>query len=110
VDPSLAKPILSTRAEDPDFDDRIDRFVVGLGERIDAFQDAVSAGERHVLARLSSALEQDADAVGYPPLAEAARRVALACAETAEEALRKSVEDLTEVAGRVRRGHRSAAS
>ncbi len=110
MDPSLAKPILSTRAEDPAYDERIDRFVVGLGERIDAFQDAESAGDRAALETLAGALAHDADAVGYAPLAEAARRVAEACAETAAEALRKSVIDLTEVAQRVRRGHRSAAS
>jgi hypothetical protein len=110
MDPSFPKPLLSTRAGDPAFDERIDRFVIELGERIDSFQDAVSAAQRATLEALAGALERDADAVGYPPLAEAARRVALACGENADEALRKSVEDLTEVAGRVRRGHRSAAS
>jgi hypothetical protein len=110
VDPSSARPILSTRAEDPAFDDRIDRFVVGLGERVDAFQDAVSAGQRSSLELLAATLERDALELGYPPLADAARRVAAACGDPAGEALRKSVVDLTEVAQRVRRGHRSAAS
>jgi hypothetical protein len=110
VDPSAARPIVSTRAEDPDFDERIDRFVIGLGEQVDGFQDAESAGDRSALEALAAGLERDALALGYPPLAEAARRVALACSDPAGEALRKSVVDLTEVAQRVRRGHRSAAT
>jgi hypothetical protein len=110
VDASAPKPLLSTRAGDPAFDDRIDRFVVELGERIDALQDAESAGDCGALETLAGALGRDADAVGYPPLAEAARRVVLACTESAGDALKKCVVDLTEVAQRVRRGHRSAAS
>jgi hypothetical protein len=104
------KPILSRYAEDPSYDERIDRFVVGLGERIDAFQDAESQSDRSALATLAATLQSDADALGYAPLAAAADRVALACAEPGNEGLRKSVFDLTEITQRVRRGHRSAAS
>jgi hypothetical protein len=109
VEPEFPKPIVSLRAEDPAFDERIDRFVVGLAERIDAFQDAVSAGDRAALRALAAALGEEAEALGYPPLAAAARRVALACDDPALETVRKSVVDLTEVSQRVRRGHRSAA-
>jgi hypothetical protein len=106
---SSAKPIVSTRAEDPDFDERIDRFVVSLGERVDALQDAESAGDRAKLQALAAALREEASELGYPPLADAAARVDLACGEQGMETLRKSVFDLTEVSQRVRRGHRSAA-
>jgi hypothetical protein len=105
-----AKPIVSRYAEDPAFDERIDRFVVALGERVDSFQDAESQGDRRVLAELAIALRSDADALGYPLLATAADRVTEACAEPSLEALRKSVLDLTEITQRIRRGHRSAAS
>lgn len=106
---SFPKPIVSTRSDDPDLDDRIDGFVVSLGERVDALQDAESAGDLALLRSLASALHDEADALGYPPLADAAARLEQACNEQGSEALRKLVSDLTELSQRVRRGHRSAA-
>jgi len=103
------KAIVSTRADDPDFDERIDRFVVRLGERIDAFQDAEAAGDPELLRGLAEALAEESAALGYPMLAAAARELASACAERDRAALRKRVVDLTELSQRVRRGHRSAA-
>jgi hypothetical protein len=103
------KPIVSTRAEDPEYDDLIDRFVVALGERVDAFQDAVSAGDRLALRALAEALAREAGELGYPALVAAAERVRGACGEPGAEAARKAVVDLTELSQRVRRGHRSAA-
>jgi hypothetical protein len=104
------KPIVSRFAEDPAFDERIDRFVVGLGERIDAFQDAESQGARGALESLATALRGEAEELGYPLLAAAADRVLAASGEPGSEGLRKSVQELTEITHRVRRGHRSAAS
>lgn len=104
------KPIVSTRSEDPDCEERIDRFVVGLGERIDALQDAESAGDRGALRALAEDFARESRELGYPSLADAARRLAEACADEGMETLRKSVVDLTELGQRVRRGHRSAAS
>ena len=106
---SSAKPIVSLRAEDPAFDERIDRFVVELGERVDALQDAEAGGDRALLESLAAALRADAAELGYPALADAAERVQHGCGEHGLETLRKSVFDLTEVSQRVRRGHRSAA-
>jgi hypothetical protein len=110
VESSSAKPIVSTRSEDPDFEERIDGFVVGLGERIDALQDAESAGDRGALRSLAEVFARDARELGYPSLADAAARLAQAAGDEGLETLRKSVVDLTELSQRVRRGHRSAAS
>jgi hypothetical protein len=104
------KPIVSRYAEDPAYDERIDRFVVALGERVDSFQDAESQGDRVALAALAGALRQEAEELGYPLLSAAADEVTAACAEPGADALKKRVFDLTEITQRVRRGHRSAAS
>jgi len=110
VESTSAKPIVSTLSEDPAFDERIDRFVVGLGERIDALQDAESAGDRRALGALAEAFARESRELGYPSLADAAAQLAEASADEGLETLRKSVVDLTELSQRVRRGHRSAAS
>jgi hypothetical protein len=110
VDSASAKPIVSTRSEDPVFEERIDRFVVGLGERIDTLQDAESAGDRSALRALAEAFARESRELGYPSLADAAAQLAEASADEGMETLRKSVVDLTELSQRVRRGHRSAAS
>ena len=104
------KPIVSTRVDDPDLDERIDRFVVHLAERVDGFQDAEAAQDRTALLALADALAADATILGYPLLVSAAERIAEACGENVPESLRKGVVDLTELAQRVRRGHRSSAS
>jgi biotin carboxylase len=109
VESPTSKPVVSLRAEDPAFEERIDRFVLELAERIDAFQDAESERDGRALLDLAEALGRDAEALGYPSLAAAALRVAEACAEPGSDALHKTVEDLTELGQRVRRGHRSAA-
>jgi len=107
-DPS-AKPIRSLCSEDPELEERIDAFVLRLGETVDAFQDGELAGDWGRLVDLAQELEAESRELGYPALAEVARRVAAASAELSPDAARKSIVDLTELAQRVRRGHRSAA-
>lgn len=103
------RPIYPTRVLDPDLQERIDDFVVSLGERVDALQDAEVEGDRERLRDLVLAFANEALELGYEPLAEAAQEVAAACEGPGPETVRKSVEDLTEIAYRVRRGHRSFA-
>lgn len=103
-------PIRSSREHEPDLELEIDAFVFGLGELVDSFQDAESAGASATLDRLASELAGRAAALGFAPVAESAQRIRAACLERNPEALKKSVLDLTEVSQRVRRGHRSAAS
>lgn len=104
-----APPLLSERADDPDFEERIDAFVVRLGETVDELQDAEAEGDGAALAKRAEALGCEAETLGYPPLAEAARRVAEAAHGAALEAAHKHVAEVTELAQRIRRGHRSAA-
>lgn len=109
VSRDLPKAIVSQRAQDPDWDEAIAAFVIRLGERVDAFQDAEAARDAETLHALAAQLHDDAHQLGYPPLAEAAARIHAACEDPAPDALRKAVLHLTELAQRVRRGHRSAA-
>lgn len=102
------KPILSLLGDNPAFDERIDAFVIALGERVDEFQDAELAGGLDRVRALSRSLASEAGELGYPALTAAARRVELSC-DDGPEAIHKAIVDLTELAQRVRRGHRSAA-
>jgi hypothetical protein len=103
-------PIRSQREHEPDLEPEIDAFVFALGELVDSFQDAESAGALATLDQLAARLAERASQLGFPPVADSAKRVRTACSERSPEATRKAVVDLTEIAQRVRRGHRSAAS
>ena len=102
-------PPIHTTLHDPDLQEVLDRFVVGLGERIDHLQDEEIAGDWRNLATLATALAADAVRFGYPPLAEAANAVEKACSAGNPEGIRKRLLELTEIGRRVRLGHRSAA-
>lgn len=104
-----AKPLVSTRADDPEVEERIDAFVVTLGETVDHIQDAEAEGDAARLEKRALALAEEAGLLGYPPMEEAARRVATAAREAAPEAAHKHVAEVTALAQRIRRGHHSAA-
>ncbi len=103
------KPIRSLRESDPEIEERLDGFIATLGERIDHLQDAEAAGEMDGLRTLGMELARDGDAMGYPALVAAVQRVIEASGDAQPEATHKALVDLTELAQRVRRGHRSAA-
>jgi hypothetical protein len=103
------KPLVSTRADDPEIEERLDAFVLGLGETVDTLQDAEAAGAHALLEGLARDLAVLAEELGYPLMAQGARRVAAASRERSPEAAHKAVSGLTELAQRIRRGHRSAA-
>ena len=107
--PDPAAPIISTLAQDPDRQEAIDAFVIGLGECIDAMQDDQLAGALGALARRAHALNREAARLGYAPLSQAALDASRACEVGEDEALRKRLLELTEIARRVRLGHRSSA-
>lgn len=102
------KPIYSSRVDDVEFREAIDEFVVGLAERIDQLQDAEARRDLKLLAELCRPLIDAAPQLGFEPLSRCAEAVAGACrAQDPSGALRYLV-DLTQIARRIRLGHRGA--
>ena len=106
----LFPAIRSTRGHETDLESEIDSFVFGLGELVDSFQDAELASATTTLEQLAVRLSERAGHLGYAPVAESALRIRSAYGEQNPAAVRKAVQDLTEIAQRVQRGHRSAAT
>ncbi|MEM9176562.1 MAG: hypothetical protein AAGC67_15165 [Myxococcota bacterium] len=102
-------PIRSTQEDVVELAEDIDRFVIGLGERIDSIQDAELAQKFAETAELARALAGEADRLGYPGMAASAKGVALAAEDDASDELQETIVELTELAQRVRQGHRGAA-
>ena len=102
-------PIRSTQEDVPDLVQAIDRFVIGLAERIDEIQDAELQASLAELGRLAGMLAGDADRLGYPGLAQVARNAVSASTDGKRDAVQDAVVELTEIAQRVRQGHRGAA-
>lgn len=101
-------PIFSTRDEDPELREALDAFIVSLAERVDLLQDAESGEDIQALALLSLALSEEAQDLGFAPLAAVARNVQRACVESKLEAVQSGVVELTEISRRIRLGHRGA--
>jgi hypothetical protein len=106
----LPSAIRSEREADPELELQIDAFVLSLGEEVDALQDAEAGAQLDLLARRAARFGATAAELGYPALARGAERIRDAVGERNPEAVRKAVEDVTDLAQRVRRGHRSAAT
>ena len=102
-------PIRSTQEDVPELVQAIDRFVIGLAERVDAIQDAELSASHAELARLAGLLAGDAERLGYPGLGLVARNALSAATDEKRDALQDAVVELTEIAQRVRQGHRGAA-
>ncbi len=102
-------PIRSTQEDVAELAEDLDRFVVHLAERIDAIQDAELVKNWSETASLARTLANDADRLGYPGMAQSAKSVAMAAEDSKTETIQDTVVELTDLAQRVRRGHRSAA-
>jgi hypothetical protein len=103
------KPIYSTRIDDPEASEALDRFVIGLAERIDVLQDAEASGDFRQLAALAGQLSCDAEATGFGSLTSAAQALESACFEGDPKLARESTLDITEIARRIRLGHKGSA-
>lgn len=102
-------PIRSTQEDVAELAEELDRFVIALAERIDAIQDAELAESWSDVASLARSLANDADRLGYPGMAQNAKSVAMAAEDAKTEVLQDSIVELTDLAQRIRRGHRGAA-
>lgn len=104
----MRRPIYSSKANDPAFGERIEAFVVGLAERVDELQDAEFKGDRAELESLARELAQGAESLGFGSLAASASAVE-GCSHTGDsDEIREVLVDLTELAKRIRLGHRGA--
>ena len=102
-------PILAVQDPDPEVQERVDAFVVGLGETIDLLQDDELARDWAQLIQRAGALRSEADGFGFSRLADSASRLMEACKEGRAKVIRDRLVELTEVGHRVRLGHRGSA-
>jgi len=102
-------PIRSTQEDIAELAEDIDRFVVHLAERIDEIQDAELAGCVGEVSSLTRLLATDAERLGYPVMAQAAKNAAMAAEDEKAETMQENIFELTDLVQRVRRGHRGAA-
>jgi hypothetical protein len=103
------RPIYSLYEDDPDLEEEIDAFVVRLAEAVDQLQDAESVGDVDHLDDLATAMAGQAARLGFPDLEKEARRVRTACEEVDKPSIQSALVALTDVARRIRQGHRGAA-
>lgn len=102
-------PIYSAHHKDCSAREQISDFVVGLAERVDSLQDAEGDVGLDALHALAGSLASDAERRGFELLAELARQVADACTKQMPDAAQNSMIELTDVARRIRLGHRGSA-
>jgi len=104
----MRKPILSSRSNDPAVTERIEDFLVGLAECVDGLQDAEFKGDLNEVAIAAHALGTAARELGFDLLAGSASDLERCCRSDSLEQVRDTLIDLTEIAKRVRMGHRGA--
>ena len=104
----MRKPILSSRSDEPEAAEQIESFIVTLAERVDDLQDTEFKGNLDELATLANTLGTTALDLGFDLLAASASDLARCCRSDSVEQVRENLIDLTELAKRVRMGHRGA--
>lgn len=102
------RPIYSALSEDPARQAGIDAFVVTLAERVDDLQECDVRNDLPRLAELAEELLLESAKVGYDALSRCAAAVRVPANEGNADEARKALIELTEVAHRVRLGHRGA--
>ena len=102
-------PIRSEVEDDPELQDEVRDFVIGLAERVDVVQDAETTRDLVQVERLCADLARESDRLGFGPLAAVARVVCSACLEDKADVAQEALVELTDVSRRIRLGHRGAA-
>lgn len=102
-------PLFSLYEDDLDLEEDLGNFVVGLAERVDCMQDAGANRDLGTLDKLCLELANEATRFGYPPLVTIVDCVRSAGASGKDDAIEHSLVELTELARRIRQGHRGAA-
>lgn len=102
-------PIYSVHDDDLSKRDCVESFVYGLANHIDDLQEAELAEDLDEVERLSRDLIAGAEESGYPLLVEVANATITACGAGKPDEVRQGIEELTDLAQRVRRGSRGAA-
>ena len=103
------KPIYSIREDEPELEEPINEFVIGLAERIDSLQDLHSLADFARLAELCQELAEEAERLGYPMLANVARQALQACEDRKTDASEEALLEMTDLTQRIRQAHRGAA-
>jgi hypothetical protein len=103
------KPIYSSRGNDPSVSEVVDRFVIGLGERIDELQDLEVERSFDRIAPLARTLALDARRAGFDELASVTEALDAACIARDAELIYQHLVELTDLVHRVRLGHTGAA-
>ncbi len=106
--PEEEKPIVSLLADDPDERPRIEAFVLALGESVDTLQDLEQEAALARITDLARQLVRDAETYGFPLLARTSEQVVAAAGAQDAKLTRHALLELTEIARRVRLGHRGA--
>ncbi len=104
----MRKTILSSRSNDPEVAEQIEGFLVSLSERVDDLQDAEFKGDLEDLATQAHRLGTTALELGFDLLAASASDLRRCCLTDSVEQVRETLLDLTEIATRVRMGHRGS--
>ena len=104
----MPKPILSSRSNEPEAAEQIEAFIVSLAERVDDLQDAEFKDDLTELATKAHTLGTAANELGFELLAASASDLERCCLSDSVEQIRETLIDLTEIAKRVRMGHRGA--
>ncbi|MDE0886589.1 MAG: hypothetical protein OSB70_13770 [Myxococcota bacterium] len=109
MDRQERKPVYSILDDSVDLEDSIHFFVIGLAEQVDLLQDDEQSSDYESLEERAALIADQADRMGYPEFARAARKVAQACADELKDVIQKGLFDVTELARCIRLGHRGAA-
>jgi hypothetical protein len=104
----MRKPIHSSRSNEPEAAERIEGFIIGLAECVDALQDAEFKGDLQELSAMAHTLRTTAFDLGFDLLAASASDLERCCLSDSVEQVRETLIDLTEIAKQVRMGHRGS--